>query len=73
MTQNKILLHIPKKINEEVEKVELNSIKCENNLTALTAEFNKQLTEHPFDIDLWIKFVYHQVRFYLYFGFEKYV
>lgn len=73
LSQNKMLLQIPKKINEEVEKVELNSIRCENRLTILTAEYNKQLTEHPFDIDLWIKFVYHQVRFYLYFGFDKYV
>lgn len=65
LTQNKMLLKIPKKIDEEtVEKVKLNSVKCENNLTFLTAEFNKQLTEHPFDIDLWIKFVKHQVRFY---------
>lgn len=39
----------------------LNSIKCENNLTLLTAEYNKQLTENPTNIDLWIKFVNHQV------------
>lgn len=66
LTQNKLLLKPHKKIEEEVEKVQLNSIKCENNLTLLTAEYNKQLTEHPTDIDLWIKFVNHQVRFYLY-------
>lgn len=58
-------MKIPQNINEEaVEKVKLNSIKCENNLTLLTAEYNKQLTEHPLDVDLWIKFVKHQVRFY---------
>lgn len=61
-----MLLKIPKQINEnedDVQKVELHSIKCENNLTQLTAEYNKQLSEHPSDIDLWIKFVNHQVRF----------
>lgn len=62
-----MLLKIPKQINEEdVPKVELNSIKCENNLTQLTAKFNKQLSEHPSDIDLWVKFVNHQVRFQLF-------
>lgn len=62
LTQNKMLLKIPKNIYEEnTVKVELNSIKCENNLTLLTAEYNKQLSEHPTNIDLWIKFVIHQV------------
>lgn len=62
LSENKMLLKIPKKINEkEAEEVELNSTKCENNLTLLTAEYNKQLSEHPHDIDLWIKFVKHQV------------
>lgn len=65
LTQNKILLKIPQKNNEDVEKVELNSIKCENNLTLLTAEYNKQLSEHPSDIGLWIKFINHQVRIYI--------
>lgn len=65
LTQNKLLLKISNKKEEADEKVELNSIKCENNLTLITAEYNKQLLEHPFDIDLWIKFVNHQVRFYL--------
>jgi len=67
LTQNKLLINIPKKVKDEdddIEKVELNSIKCENYLTELTAEFNKRLTEQPNDIDLWIKFVNHQVRFY---------
>lgn len=74
LTQNKILLKIPKQIDEEFEKVELNSIKCENNLTLLTAEYNKQLSEHPTDINLWIKFVNHQVRCVLYnFIIEKYI
>lgn len=73
LTQNKILLKPNKKVDEDVKNVELNSIKCENNLTLLTAEYNKQLTEHPSDIDLWIKFVNHQVRFYfIHFVFEKY-
>lgn len=31
----------------------------------MTSEYNKQLTEDPHDIDLWIKFVKHQVRFLL--------
>lgn len=46
-----------------IEEVELNSQKCENKLTLLTSEYNKQLTENPHDIDLWIKFVNHQVRY----------
>lgn len=58
-----MLLTNSQKIDEEDKKVELNSIKCENNLTLMTAEFNKQLLEHPLDVDLWIKFVKHQVRF----------
>lgn len=61
-----MLINIPKKIDEDVEKVELNSMKCENNLTLLTAEYNKQLSDYPCDINLWIKFVYHQVRFNFY-------
>lgn len=61
LTQNKMLLKIPKKMDEEVEKIELNSVKCENNLTLLTSEYNKQLFEHPSDIELWIKFVNYQV------------
>jgi hypothetical protein len=68
-----MLIQIPKKINENIEKVELSSIKCENNLTTLTAEFNKQLSEHPCDIDTWIKFVHHQVRFYFYYIVQKYL
>lgn len=28
----------------------------------MTSDYNKQLTENPHDIDLWIKFVKHQVR-----------
>ncbi|XP_025408410.1 protein NRDE2 homolog [Sipha flava] len=64
LIQNKMLIQIPKKINENIEKVELSSIKCENNLTTLTAEFNKQLSEHPCDIDTWIKFVHHQEALY---------
>jgi len=67
LTQNKMLINIPKKIQNEdndIEKVELNSIKCENYLTELTAGFNKHLAEQPNDIDSWIKFVNHQVRFY---------
>lgn len=65
LTQNKMLINMPKKVQEEdvdIEKVQLNSIKCENNLTELTAGFNKHLAEQPNDIDLWIKFVNHQVR-----------
>lgn len=67
LTQNKLLVNITKKVQEEdddIEKVELNSIKCENRLTELTAGYNKHLAEQPNDIDSWIKFVNHQVRFY---------
>lgn len=66
LTQNKMLLKIPRKVDEEeIEKIELNSIKCENNLTSLTADYNKQLLENSHDIDLWVKFVNHQVRFFV--------
>lgn len=65
LTKNKMLLKIPKQNDEKVEQIELNSIKCENNLTLLTSEYNKQLSENPSDIDLWIKFVNYQVRSYL--------
>lgn len=61
-----MLINIPKKVQEDddIEKVQLNSIKCENSLTELTAGYNKHLAEQPNDIDLWVKFVNHQVRFY---------
>jgi len=65
LTQNKMLINMPKKVQEEdddIEKVQLNSIKCENILTELTAGYNKHLAEQPNDIDSWIKFVNHQVR-----------
>lgn len=66
LTQNKMLINISKKVQEEnndIEKVELNSIKCENYLTELTAGYNKHLTDQPNDIESWIQFVNHQVRF----------
>ncbi|VVC44062.1 siRNA-mediated silencing protein NRDE-2,Tetratricopeptide-like helical domain [Cinara cedri] len=64
LIQNKMLLNIPKQRDEEIEHIKLNSIKCENNLTLLTSEYNKQLSEHPFDINLWIKFVNYQQTLY---------
>ncbi|XP_026804790.1 protein NRDE2 homolog [Rhopalosiphum maidis] len=67
LSQNKMLINIPKKIQNEdndIEKVELNSMKCENYLTELTAGFNKHLAEQPNDIDSWIKFVNHQEALY---------
>jgi len=60
-----MLITVHKKVQEEdddIEKFQLNSIKCENNLTELTAGYNKHLAEQPNDIDSWIRFVNHQVR-----------
>lgn len=70
LSQDKMSLKIHKKVEEnedEIEKVELNSLKCENKLTLMTSDYNKQLTEDPHDIDLWIKFVNHQVKFLLFY------
>lgn len=56
-----MFLNNPPDDNLTHEDSNLNSVKCEKNLTIKTSEYNKRLSENPNDVKLWIDFVNFQV------------
>ncbi|XP_050422096.1 nuclear exosome regulator NRDE2 [Adelges cooleyi] len=61
LKMNKLMLINTKQVDEEaLRKIESSSIKCENSTTPNTADYNKKLSEHPHDINLWVNFINFQ-------------
>ncbi|XP_050542922.1 nuclear exosome regulator NRDE2-like isoform X2 [Daktulosphaira vitifoliae] len=60
LKENKLLLNSPLNDNLANENSNLNSVKCEKNLTLRISDYNRCLLENPKDVKLWIEFVNFQ-------------